>query len=257
MSKKTVEFLYQNEQKLSDVQNRLTANTRLGSLDLLEVLISHLQLQAGLTLLDVGCGTGQHLEKIAQHHNLTLYGIDPSIENKKVNHITLYHGNAENLPFENDTFHRLMCNYAIYYVDQWQQAISEMLRVCQPQSRIVISGPAKDNNQEFYQLHRSLFGEISAIDQQGLNFISDQLEPYLSQKNITFSSDVYENKITYQKASDFVGYYTSTSLFRMTSQNQNPEDMKRKIQETIHPIYNAGQVFENTKKIKVLTLTKN
>ncbi len=256
MADKMVEFLYQNEQKLADVKNRLAINTRLGSLDLLEVLIAHLQLQNGMNLLDVGCGTGQHLQSIAQRCDLSLWGIDPSIEDGRSGKVIFQCGSAESLPFEDGTFHRVMCNYALYYVDEWQRAVGEMLRIARPEGRIVISGPAKDNNEEFYGLHRRLFGEISAIDLRGLHFLSDDLEPYLSAQGISFLSDVYENRVAYQQESDFIDYYTSTSLFRITSQGQDAEKMIQRIRDAIHPVYEQGRVFENVKKIKIITIEK-
>jgi ubiquinone/menaquinone biosynthesis C-methylase UbiE len=257
VSDQTVEFLYQNRQKLADVEKRLAANTRLGSLDLLQVLVSHLQLQESMQLLDVGCGPGQHLAKIAARHDLRLYGIDPSIDGHRDPTKTLLRGTAERLPFVAGAFDRVMCNYALYYVDAWQQAINEMLRICHPQGRIVISGPATDNNQAFYGLHRRLFGEISAIDLHALRFITLDLEPYLQAQSIPFRSQVYENKIVYRQETDFIDYYTSTSLFRMTSQNQDAAQMIQKIRAAVHPTYTDGRTFDNTKNIKILTLYRS
>lgn len=241
---------------MSDVERRLSSNTKLGSLDLLQVLIDHLDLQDGLNLLDVGCGPGGHLRELAQQFDLKLFGIDPSISDQITDSITLKQGKAESLHFENGYFDRVMCNYAIYYIDEWKKAVDEMLRVLKNGGKIVVSGPAKENNRNFYSLHRKLFGEISRIDRHALNFICEYLEPYLSSRGISADTQTYENRIRYPTAEAFIRYYRSTSLFRFTSKGKDAKKMIEQIRSEIELLYEKGAAFENVKKIRVITVHK-
>ena len=87
-------------------------------------------------VLDVGCGTGEILNIIKTlYPAVSLFGIDISkemlkqAEEKGLNNSTLFLGDAENLPFENERFDLLICTDSFHHYPNPQRAIDEFYRV--------------------------------------------------------------------------------------------------------------------------------
>ncbi|MEK6963370.1 MAG: class I SAM-dependent methyltransferase [Nanoarchaeota archaeon] len=256
--KDTVDYLYAAKGRgLQDLATRLDLNTRLGNFDLSNTIRRRLSLQDGMSLLDVGCGTGKHLSEFRRQTRITVYGVDPSSQKLVDDEIFFQRARAEELPFRDGVFDRATCNYAMYYTNRWQEACNEMMRVTKDGGLIVISGPGIGNNSEFYGLHRELFGDISDIDKIGLEFLDQKLIPYLVAQGVTFMAELRGNRVVYPTAEDFIKYYTSTSLFRMTSRELDPTQMVGTIRRHLSPIYEEGKQFENIKRVRIVTIIKD
>ena len=108
----------------------------------------------GMHVLDIGCGTGAHLN----HYKKTgchLYGIDSSksmleIARKRLGDgamLTL--GDATNLPYDNNHFDLVLCMLVLHEMDHPVRlsVLSEMKRVCKPDGYILLidfhAGPAR------------------------------------------------------------------------------------------------------------------
>lgn len=108
--------------------------------------IARLSLPPGTQLLDVGCGTGALLEKLA--HNFpqtTLVGVDPVPEMLAVARrrlpagIELGEGWAEELPFEDHSFDVVVSCNVFHYIRQPVPALKEMIRLLRPGGELVIT----------------------------------------------------------------------------------------------------------------------
>lgn len=70
-------------------------------------------------ILDVGCGTGNILMKLAKSNNIELYGLDISekmIDVAKQNldyDVGLKVGDSEDMPWEDNTFDVIICNASL------------------------------------------------------------------------------------------------------------------------------------------------
>jgi ubiquinone/menaquinone biosynthesis C-methylase UbiE len=86
---------------------------------------------AGGDLLEVGCGTGLILERLAAHCK-TAKGVDLSpgmLEPAKARGLDVQVGSATSLPFEDEQFD-VVCSFKVLaHVPEIEQAIREMLRV--------------------------------------------------------------------------------------------------------------------------------
>lgn len=87
-------------------------------------------------VLDVGCGTGEILSAIRKlYPTISLQGIDISqemlkqAENKKIDNVKLYLGDAEHPSFENDKFDVLICTDSFHHYPNPKKAIEEFYRV--------------------------------------------------------------------------------------------------------------------------------
>jgi SAM-dependent methyltransferase len=88
----------------------------------------------GETVLDIGCGTGQTLDRFIQH-GINVTGIDPSVymldfaEQLIGQRADLHHGFAENLPFEDNAFNHAIFMTSLEFVEDPQKALAEACRV--------------------------------------------------------------------------------------------------------------------------------
>lgn len=110
-------------------------------------------LEQGQKVLDVGCGTGVHLD-LYRKSGCELYGIDSSPSMLDVARARLGEeadlrlSDATNMPYESDTFDLVLCMLALHEMDQPERmsVISEMKRVLKADGRILLidfhAGPA-------------------------------------------------------------------------------------------------------------------
>lgn len=250
-----VEKLYQTKEVgLSDLKERLDINTSQGNFDFQDQIKKTLQLNKEDSLLDVGCGTGKHLKNYKLSIGNKGFGCDPSIDDHHVDGIEFKKAKASLLPYPDNCITKLMCNYALYYEYEWQQAISEMQRVLKPNAVALITGPALGNNEEFYGFHKSMFGDISEVDKLGLNFLDTQLIPYLKANNFKIKSECFINSVSFGSSKEFMDYYCSTSLYRMTSQNMDIAKLNTKLKAACELHFSKKDVFINKKKIRFLSI---
>jgi ubiquinone/menaquinone biosynthesis C-methylase UbiE len=98
-----------------------------------------------MKILDVGCGTGVHLE-MYRKYGCELYGIDTSPSMLSVARARLGKdadlrlGEATEMPFENDLFDLIVCMLVLHEMDQGARtsAIGEMRRVLKPDGSMLM-----------------------------------------------------------------------------------------------------------------------
>ena len=99
----------------------------------------------GTTILDVGCGTGLHLD-LYRKYQCALYGIDPSpsmleIAQKRLGDAAKLHlGDASNMPYEDQFFDLVMAMLALHEMNPETRAcvVQEMKRVLKQDGRILL-----------------------------------------------------------------------------------------------------------------------
>lgn len=96
--------------------------------------------------LDVGCGTGEILSHLLEEYpDMTFSGIDISekmleqAQWKTKNRVHLSVGDAENLPYENDSFDLVICNDSFHHYPNPQQAMNEFHRVLKRNGHLLLS----------------------------------------------------------------------------------------------------------------------
>jgi len=91
------------------------------------------------SLLSVGCGPGVFLQEIAvKHPRMEVAGVDLSrsrIEDaakrlRGLPNARVCTGDAQGLPFEDNTFDLIFCRFLLEYLPDKQRAVQEMKRVC-------------------------------------------------------------------------------------------------------------------------------
>ncbi len=112
-------------------------------------VLEHLEIKAGLSVLETGIGAGDNIPYInGRLEGCQFYGVDNqqvmlrkcarnSMKWKQP--VKLFRANAEELPFINNSFDVVFHLGAINLFRDKQQAIDEMIRVAKPGTRIVIA----------------------------------------------------------------------------------------------------------------------
>lgn len=110
------------------------------------------------SVLDVGCGTGTFLGILSERlsEKAVLTGIDLSAEminlaRKTVERARFYQGDAENLPFESNSFEVVTCSHSFHHYPEPQKAMNEFFRVTASSGTLYVV----ENDASFFRRMRS------------------------------------------------------------------------------------------------------
>lgn len=101
---------------------------------------------AGASILDVGCGPGHWLKACAAHGPRLLVGSDISVSMLRAarkggsqHNMVFFRGDAMSVPMRSDAFDVVICSLVLPYVPSDHAVIAELVRVCKPGGRLLIS----------------------------------------------------------------------------------------------------------------------
>ncbi|WP_144905197.1 methyltransferase domain-containing protein [Halobellus captivus] len=115
--------------------------------------------QQGDRVLDVGCGTGFGTEGLLRYTD-DVHGLDQSRHQMEKafekfgarDRVRFYRGDAERLPFADDSFDAIWSSGSIEYWPNPVTALTEFRRVVKPGHRVLVVGPDYPNNRIFQHL---------------------------------------------------------------------------------------------------------
>jgi ubiquinone/menaquinone biosynthesis C-methylase UbiE len=155
--------------KMADVLDELPIWSAPFGLKLLE----YVDYKPGISVLDIGSGTGFPLTELAMRlgESSTVYGIDPwkkAIEraNKKIDHygiknIELIEGFAESIPLDNGSVDLITSNNGINNVTDTDMVISECSRVIRKGGQFV---QAMNTDKSMFEFYTEFEGVLSELD---------------------------------------------------------------------------------------------
>ncbi|MFT4703801.1 MAG: ubiquinone/menaquinone biosynthesis C-methylase UbiE [Bradymonadia bacterium] len=127
-----------------DYHNHPSPIVRLIERRRVDKILEELQVRPGSKVLEVGCGAGNILERIS---DAELHGVDISdyiIEKARKRlgrRATIIKGDAEALPYEDQSFDRVYCSEVLEHVLNPEKVIAEMRRVLTHNGVAVVSVP--------------------------------------------------------------------------------------------------------------------
>jgi len=119
-------------------------------------------------VLEVACGAAHVAETIAPHvWQVVALDLTPELlavaagrlHDAGVDNVLLQEGNAERLPFVDESFDLVVCRGSLHHFLDPRRAISEMMRVCRAGGRVAINdlvAPDATSRDRFDDLHRAL-----------------------------------------------------------------------------------------------------
>lgn len=131
------------------------------------------KIKDGNRVLDVACGTGCLTREIRARVGArgSVVGLDINegmldVARRTVPEVDWRQGAAESLPFEDDSFDAVVCQFALMFFTDRRAAIREMLRVLRPGGRLAVAVWDRVDNSPGYaavtKLLERLFGENAA-----------------------------------------------------------------------------------------------
>jgi len=112
---------------------------------LLSKIIEYGKIDAGHTVLDVGCGTGRFSLSISVIKNLMFCALEPSIEmlrqavvKEKSKRILWVRGDGQQLPFQDSLFDCVYMTAVIHHIENREIALREIYRVSKKGGKCVI-----------------------------------------------------------------------------------------------------------------------
>ena len=142
---------------LSTVYDRI--NPFIWNAEMRDEAIGWLDIAESDHVLDVGCGTGFATEGLLQHTE-HIYGLDQSPHQLskayekfgKSGPVRFHMGDAERLPFQDDTFDIVWSSGSIEYWPNPVTALRECRRVARPDGTVLIVGPDYPNRTIFQKM---------------------------------------------------------------------------------------------------------
>lgn len=111
-------------------------------------VIVFLDIKKDSVLLDIGCGLGYFLNKISNNKPVKMIGIDADYQSIKYCKMRLSNffvsADAQNLPFKNNTFDRILYSDVIEHVADDRASLGEIKRISKNSAVVVITTEARE-----------------------------------------------------------------------------------------------------------------
>ncbi|MBS3114535.1 class I SAM-dependent methyltransferase [Candidatus Woesearchaeota archaeon] len=216
----------ETSQITSQLNLRIQTNKKFGSIDLDEWLFKKLNIRKGYNVLDVGCGTANHIIKFAElFPEGNYYGIDISkssiIEarkkaeqrNLRINFIC---GDASEASTLEDGFFDLIISiYALYYVKDTKKLLLVLKTKLKKEGRIVIMSPYKGNNDEWYSFLSSFMKIPAEIKYIAGNFMDKEVLPFAKSNFNKLNTFHFQNKVRIPSYHDLKKYWASNIYHKL------------------------------------------
>jgi demethylmenaquinone methyltransferase / 2-methoxy-6-polyprenyl-1,4-benzoquinol methylase len=159
--------------------------------------MKRMNVEKGKKALDVCCGTADWTIALAQAvgEDGEVYGLDFSknmlkigqekVDSLGLKNVKLIHGNAMNLPFEDDTFDYVTIGFGLRNVPDYMQVLNEMRRVTKPGGKVVCletSQPTLIGFRQLYFLYfryiMPLFGKLFAKSYEEYSWLQESAREF-------------------------------------------------------------------------------
>src|SRR3989338_4497410 len=210
----------ESSQITSQLNCRIGTNRKFGAADLDGWLLKKIGLKAGSSVLDVGCGTGNHLIDMAEiypHGNY--YGIDiskNSIEEAKTKaikknlNIKFICGDASDASSLQDGFFDVVMSvYSLYYVKNAGNLLDVLKKKLAAGGKIAVMCPYRGNNEEWYSFLSSFMKIPEEIRQIADNFMDKEVLPFAKSNFSSLKTHNFTNTIVIPSYGDLKNYWLS------------------------------------------------
>lgn len=219
-------------EKLDKLQIRIRAHKEFANFDISDWIADFCAAAAARRVLDVGCGSGQHLAIYAEHAGPSgrVVGLDrePKLvaaaraEHQNTPQIEVIVGSMDDpLPFPDGSFDLCFSNFAIYNASDPASTLREIRRVLAPGGQVVLIGPTRNNAREIYEYNERLTGvAIDPITLVRTDRLRQEILPLVKELFAHVEEHVLKSFLTFPNGDEFLLYFQSTMVFEETAEKR-------------------------------------
>lgn len=217
---KSVKEQYKSDKNLNLRSNLYSYN--INKIDWDEWCFNQMEFPKNARILELGCGPGKlwskNSKKIDKGLRITLSDFSKSMlkiakdKLKDVDYDFIYKEiNAEDIPYEDESFDIVIAQHMIYFVPNIEKALSEIKRVLSPNGKFYVTGNSCDSMRELNELVERFAPNIG-LDNNGLSsrFSLEEGEKILKKYFNKVEVEILEGKIIVDDAKPVVSYKAST-----------------------------------------------
>ncbi len=240
---------------------RIYAHKHFSKFDFDKWVMDQLQLEKGMNVLDVGCGTGKHLFAIAKIVETgAVAGVDISeeslkkcqqrIHDEKFTNITLHKADLTELKdkLPRMKFDRILSSFAIYYTKNAQKTFSDIYELLSDKGILFVCGPTEKNNTEFLELVKKSGGNFSDDFLMWSGFLEKHAKNILEKLFEKVETHLFNNPLEFPDESALYKYWAATP-------HHKPE-LAGKMAKLIAEEFQGGRKFVTNKVIVGLKCKK-
>ena len=207
---------------------RIQINETYGSVDFDRWVFQHLELANGLSVLDLGCGTGKHTIPLCQlvgsEGRVTAFDISEQAlaalstrvkEAGVETQITIIKGDFDDVDtyLHGESFDRVLSSYALYYAKHPSKVLRFVHSALKPGGLLLFCGPARDNNRELRELHFTLQGKPFDPGTEASVFMEETGRELAYSLFSRVEIVELENTVRLDSADGLLSYWSSRNLY--------------------------------------------
>jgi ubiquinone/menaquinone biosynthesis C-methylase UbiE len=201
-----------------DLLKRIEIHEKYGSANIDQWTTDLLNPQAGMKILDVGCGAGKQSFLLYKHANgkVEITGGDFSEEllekarekSKELNAKIDFQFLDFNKPFNfaDNMFDLCVSAFAIYYASDLKFTFGEAHRVLKPGGRLFVSGPLPENKQMFYEIIKEATNNAPIPPMPGSSRFKGEIFNTIDSIFAKTELHTFENHLTFPSVAPFIEY---------------------------------------------------
>ena len=210
------------QETTDDLAKRIDIHSRFGSRDIDQWMLEILDLQPGIKIFDVGCGSGKQCFSFFHHlqGNVQITGTDVSEslltdareKNKAIDDAVDFRFLDFNQRFDlpENHYDLISACFAIYYAQNIPFTLSEMHRLLVPGGRLFTTGPMPSNKQLFYDIIKEATGK-PIPPMPGSSRYASEIFGTMQALFSKTEQHIFENPLTFDSVEPFM-VYTRASM---------------------------------------------
>lgn len=244
------------------LKERIKSHDKYSLYNINEWIFNHLQLEEGLHVLDLGCGTGKQTLPMAKiiGKDGVIYAVDLSkdalqelsqnaIKDGLRKRIKIINSDLDNIKGIQDgqLFHRVLSSYSLYYSKTPEKVMEYVHNIMQPGGVFFFCGPRTGNNIEIRRMHYSLKKEEVPEDKTGVFMERDSWQ--LAKKFFSKVERFYfQNPVRFDSAEALYKYWSSYNLY--------DTKLDSAFKNAANDHFKKNSVFETVKRVIGVKATK-